>query len=266
MSEDSSPCVLLVDEDETLLRALQRVLRPQQRTVLAAADADAARACLRQNEIGVIVCEPRDLRLSEFLIETRERYPGIVRVILTGYPNLSSVIRAVNLTNPFKLLSKPWQDEELCATVQLACEQYARAQALERQLGEYRNIRASAERSHAFHALGALLHAIHPDINRQELAGLPVGALLVQDQTVVLVNPAAQGLLATLGLEVPAPGSAQAGLPAGLTALLDAPRRARLCHQRFGAAKLAYFVMELNAGTLLCFALTPRFGHNEAQG
>lgn len=234
------------------------MLRPLFGTVLTAADAGTALTRMQQNEVGVIVCEPRDAQLADFLIGARENYPATVRVILTGYPNLNSVIRSVNLAHPYKFLSKPWQDEELCAAVQLACEEHARLSTSERQLSDYRSIRAHAERAHALHALAALLHAIGPDIDRQALAGLPIGTVLVQEQTVMLVNPVAQDLLATLGLAVPAPGSAQAGLPDELAALLDTPQRAHLHRRRCGAEKITYFVLELNIGTLLGFALAPR--------
>jgi len=139
--------VLLVDDDELLLHAVVRALRPTQRSVLAASTAEAAGALLTNHEVGVIVGEPRDNRLATFLIEARESHPSVVRVILTGYPDMSSVLKTVNEANPFKLLTKPWIDDELVATVKLAFEQYALNRKRDQLIDEYAGIRARATAS-----------------------------------------------------------------------------------------------------------------------
>ena len=260
MTEAPRPAVLLVDDDASLLNAIVRVLRPTRRPVLRASSADEAAALLGGNDIGVIVCEPRDARLAAFLIEARQRQPAIVRVILTGYPDISSVVRAVNEAHPFKLLTKPWHDEELLATVKLAFEQHGVNRKRERLIDEYAGIRASTESAHAYHLLGALAHATHPDMNAEAIHNLPVGALLLKDGAVVLVNSAAQRCLTALGLPAPQAGSAVADQPAALGALVSAalatPRRQRMNHRLPGERQLDYLVQDIAAGTLIAFAPT----------
>lgn len=268
MTDTPRAAVLLVDDDELLLNAVVRVLRPTRRPVLVAFTAEAAGALLSGQEVGVIVCEPRDARLAAFLIEARERQPSVVRVILTGYPDMTGVLKAVNEANPFKLLTKPWLDEELLATVKLAFEQYVLNRKRDRLLDEYAGIRAQAERSHAFHVLGALTHSTHPDMNAEAIHDLPVGTLLARDGVVALVNPAAQRFLAALGLPVPAAGVAVDTLPAPLARLvagaLAAPRQRRMRHRISGHGRLDYVVLEITAGTLIAFAPAPPSGHPAA--
>ena len=54
--------------------------------------------------------------VNHFLVafeNVKELYPGTVRIVLSGYTELNSVIDAVNRGAIYKFLTKPWQDEEL---------------------------------------------------------------------------------------------------------------------------------------------------------
>lgn len=261
MTETPRPCILLVDDDQLLLNGLVRLLRPTRRHVFTASTAETAGALLTGNEVGVIVCEPRDSSLATFLVEAREHHPSVVRVILTGYAHMDSVIKTVNEAHPFKLLSKPWLDEELLATVKLAFEQYAVNRKRDRLIEEYAGIRSHAERAHAFHVLGALLHSAHPAMNADAINDLPVGALLLKDDALAQLNPTAQRFLAARGLAIPAIGSAMADLPEALATLLTtalaAPCGQRLSLRGPDNLRLDYFVQEINAGTLIAFAPAP---------
>lgn len=265
MSNASRPHLLLVDDDELLLNALVRALRPTRRPVLVATTAENARSQLAGHEVGVIICEPRDTHLAAFLIEARERHPGIVRVLLTGYPDLSSVLTTVNTAHPFKLLTKPWIDAELVATVKLALKQYGINLQREQLMEDYAGIRANSESAHAFRMLSAMTHSVHPDMSAAAVHDLPVGALLLQNGTVALVNPAAQHLLPKLGLPGPALGIAVQDLPPMLatlvTAALAAPRRQRVRHQIPGNGRYDFFALEIAGGTLIAFAPEPQIGH-----
>lgn len=263
MTNTPRPHVLLVDDDELLLHAIVRALRPTRRPVLIAATAAAATAQLAGHEVGVIVCDPYDTRLAEFLIDVRERLPSVVRVILTGYPDMVSVLKTVNDASPFKLLTKPWLDAELLATVKLAFEQYAVNRKRDRLIGDYASIRASAERSHASHVLDAMM-SVPPDMKVGVVADLPVGVLLLMDGAVAQVNAAAQRFLAGLGLTVPEAGEAVSLQPAPLFAFIAAalatPRRQRRSHPVAEGGRLDYFILDLAAGTLIVFAPAPKAG------
>lgn len=265
-----APRVLLVDDDQLLLNGLIRLLRTTRHRVLAASTAEAAGALLTSDNVGVIVCEPRDTNLAAFLIEARQHHAGTVRIILTGYAGMNSVVQAVNEAHPFKLLMKPWLDDELRATIKLAFEQYAVNRKRDRLIEEYAGIRISAERVHAFHVLGALLHSAHPAMTADAINDMPIGALLLKDDALVLLNPTAQRFLAARGLPAPATGCAIADLPVVLTALLTtaiaAPRGQRLNLRGYEDLRIDYFVQEVNAGTLVAFAPTRHESVHQSRG
>lgn len=260
MTDTPRHSVLLVDDDLLLLKAVSRVLRATRRTILCAGDAAEAGALLLRHEIGVIVCEPRDQRLAAFLIEARQRQPDVVRIILTGYPDLSSVLKAVNQAHPFKLLAKPWLDEDLIANVNLALEQYAINCMRTQLIAEYSGIRFQAERSHAYSMLGAVLHSVHPEMHHDAIQSLPVAALLLQDGALTLINGTAQRLLGAAGLAVAPDGPA---LAFALTSALAAPRRQRSRQQIAGLGSMECIALEIKAGTLIIFAAVP--GTEQAQ-
>lgn len=261
MTGPSRHAVLLVDDDPLLLKAISRVLRAPHRTILSAGSAFDAGALLGQHQVGVILCEPRDPALAAFLIETREQHPDIVRIILTGYPDLTSVLKAVNQAHPFKLLAKPWLDEELIASVALALEQYAINRKRAQLMAEYSGIRATAERSHAYNMLNAVLHSAHADISPDAIASLPVGALLLQNGALTLINSTGQRLLATAGLSVVPADQAIVCLPDALAfalkSTLAAPRRQRSRHSIPGLGNIDCMALEIKAGTLVIFAAMP---------
>lgn len=258
MTEAARPGILLVDDDENIVSALSRIVRRTRRPVHTATDAATAAALLGGHEIGVIVCEPHAPGLAAFLIDAREGCPNTVRVILTGYPDFSGVVRAVNEAHPFKVLTKPWLDDELLAVTELAFELYALNGRRDRLLDDYAAIRVEAERLHAARTLDALAEALLPGISPEAIDALPVGAILVHEAHVAQANPAAHDVLARYALAAPAPGTPLNELPVALALLLSSalatPHRQRDHYAFADGRRLDYVTAATAGGTLVLFA------------
>ena len=50
---------------------------------------------------------------TELLSKVKEMHPETVRMVLSGYTDLSAVTAAINQGAIYKFLTKPWDDEEL---------------------------------------------------------------------------------------------------------------------------------------------------------
>ncbi|MFO7658035.1 MAG: response regulator [Bacteroidales bacterium] len=50
---------------------------------------------------------------DEFLIKVHQKFPGIVKVLLTGQANQDAIRRAENEADLFAVIHKPWNSEEL---------------------------------------------------------------------------------------------------------------------------------------------------------
>jgi EAL domain-containing protein (putative c-di-GMP-specific phosphodiesterase class I)/ActR/RegA family two-component response regulator len=111
----ASRTLLLVDDEENVLRALQRVFRRDGYRVLAASRVQEAFELLASNEVQVIVSDQRmnDVSGTEFLGRVKELYPRTVRLILSGYTDLATVTNAINRGAIYRFLTKPWDEDDL---------------------------------------------------------------------------------------------------------------------------------------------------------
>ena len=57
------------------------------------------------------------MRGDEFLVRVHQKYPSIIKVMLTGQADEKAVERAYKEANLFRLLRKPWEKEELINTI-----------------------------------------------------------------------------------------------------------------------------------------------------
>ena len=113
--ETPGATVLLVDDEPYITRSLERVLRRQRYTVLVAHDGNAALAQLEQHDVDLIVSDVRMPGMDgvTLLAQVQERWPECIRILLTGYAELSSTIKAINEGSIYRYISKPWDDDEL---------------------------------------------------------------------------------------------------------------------------------------------------------
>jgi putative nucleotidyltransferase with HDIG domain len=60
----------------------------------------------------------------DLLAVVRERHPDLVRMMLTGYTEMNVAVEAINRGEIFRLITKPWNDEELKATLRQAFDHF----------------------------------------------------------------------------------------------------------------------------------------------
>ena len=118
--------LLLVDDDAGVLQSLKRVFRREGYGILTANSGEEALAVLGQHNVQVVVSDQRMGGMSgaEMLARVAEIYPETIRIMLTGYTELQSVIDAVNRGAIYKFLTKPWDDRALREHVRDAFVQY----------------------------------------------------------------------------------------------------------------------------------------------
>jgi PAS domain S-box-containing protein len=122
--------VLLVDDEPQVLVALEDLLSEEFDVLKAQSGEDALSVIRGGPEIAVVITDQRMPRMTgdEFL--TRLDKHGATRILLTGYADLSAVIRAVNEGKIFAYVAKPWNAEDLWLTVHNAAEHFHLAQEL----------------------------------------------------------------------------------------------------------------------------------------
>ena len=120
--------VLLVDDEENILRSLQRLLMDEDFNIETATSGESALDKLQTLEnVGLIVSDQRmpGMNGAEFLGRSQEFAPFAQRILLTGYSDISATIDAINRGGAGRYISKPWDDEELVMAIRTALEYYA---------------------------------------------------------------------------------------------------------------------------------------------
>ena len=120
------PRVLCVDDEPNTLTALNRALR-REYTVKTAPGGEEGLAALEQHgPFAVVISDMRmpGMNGAEFLKRARDQDPDSVRMLLTGYADVDSVMAAVNDGYIFRFITKPWEAETLLTAVANAAEQH----------------------------------------------------------------------------------------------------------------------------------------------
>lgn len=123
--EPESPAtLLLVDDEPNILSSLRRLLRPTGYRTLTAESGKAGLEILEREQIDLVISDMRmpEMDGARFLEEVRTRWPHVIRLLLTGYADISSTIAAINRGEVYRYISKPWNDNDLTLVIRDALE------------------------------------------------------------------------------------------------------------------------------------------------
>ncbi len=117
--------VLCIDDETHNLEALERLLRKKYKTVTASSGAEGLKA-LEKDSFSLIISDQKMPEMTgvEFFMQAKQKQPEAVRVLLTGYTDLESVISAINQGQIYRYITKPWEPEEFLGIVRQAIEVY----------------------------------------------------------------------------------------------------------------------------------------------
>jgi CheY-like chemotaxis protein len=118
--------LLLVDDDVNVLGALHRLFRRDNYRVLTAASPSEGIELLALYHVQVILCDQKmpGMNGTEFLSKVKEMYPDTMRIILSGYTGVETVLDSINRGAIYRFYTKPWNETELRDNVRLAFRQY----------------------------------------------------------------------------------------------------------------------------------------------
>jgi CheY-like chemotaxis protein len=109
----SKGSILVVDDEPVILSTVSELFG-QEYTIYLAAGAEEALAILDRERVHVVVSDYKMPGMDgiSLLIEVKQRHPGVVRVLMTGYADMQLVIRAMNEGEIHRFLSKPYKSFE----------------------------------------------------------------------------------------------------------------------------------------------------------
>ncbi|HTJ01052.1 MAG TPA: HD domain-containing phosphohydrolase [Dongiaceae bacterium] len=118
--------ILVVDDEDIVLAALQETLRRAHYNVVTLSNPVEALEALKHRQFSVIITDQCMPTLSglELLAQARQMQPYATRILITAVLSLDTVIDAINKGEIFRFILKPWLREEFLATIKNGVQRY----------------------------------------------------------------------------------------------------------------------------------------------
>lgn len=119
--------ILAVDDEQNNLSLIKRTLRSDYE-ILVATSGEEALEIVEQHgsEISLIVSDQKmpEMQGTDLFKHISEKYPDMVKVLLTGYSNVDILVEAINECHLFQYILKPFEPEQLCMIVESGIKKY----------------------------------------------------------------------------------------------------------------------------------------------
>ncbi|MCL6582771.1 MAG: response regulator [bacterium] len=202
---DSPPSILLVDDELNVLRSLQRLFMEENYRLHLAENAQEGLAILEQEPVHLVIADYRMPGMDgvSFLKEVRQRYPQIVRIILSGFADPKSMVAAINEGEIYKFIPKPWNDDHLKAMVSSAIDRYRLVEEnrrlteiVRKQNRELRELTEELEQMVINRTADLLAQNRILSLSQRIIDSLPIPVIALNSQRIITVaNDQAQRLL-----------------------------------------------------------------------
>lgn len=115
--------VLYIDDEDNNLKSFRATLRKDFK-IFTAIDADEGLRIAREEEVHVVIADQRmpGMTGTEFFEELVKFNPDPIRILLTGYSDIASVIDAINKGEVYRFIDKPWNIEQIKNSIKNAAD------------------------------------------------------------------------------------------------------------------------------------------------
>lgn len=116
--------ILIVDDEELVLKSIFRVLRNENYQTLTAQSGEEGLAVLKRYDVDLVISDHKMPGMNglDFLKRVKSDYPQILTIMLTGQAEIEIAMSAINEAGVYKFILKPWDDYDLKITARRALE------------------------------------------------------------------------------------------------------------------------------------------------
>ena len=126
-TKEKKHTILAVDDEQNNLALLKRTLRGSYNIIVATNGQEALDIVEeRGSEISLIVSDQKmpTMEGTELFRRISDKYPNIVKILLTGHSNIDILVEAINECHLFQYILKPFEPEQLCVVVESGIKKY----------------------------------------------------------------------------------------------------------------------------------------------
>ncbi len=180
--------VLCVDDESGVLQSLKRLLRKEDYRLLVTDSPEKAFGILGEHDVHLIISDQRmPMTLgTQFLTEVKQRFPHIVRCILSGYAELDHVVSAINEGEIYRFFVKPWDDAGLKEGIRECLVHYETEEALRQDSLSLQQKAKNLSQEKRLATERALVQEAALESSRQMLDQLPTPVFALNDQGLVI--------------------------------------------------------------------------------
>jgi len=145
-NSDSKPAILIVDDEEMVTTSLRNLFRLQTNYRTATFTSPMEALASASNDTFDLVISDYLMPGMDgitFLARFKEAQPQAMRILLTGYADKDSAIRAINQVGLYQYVEKPWDNDSLLMSVKNALEKATLLRTLDRKIQELQAARLS---------------------------------------------------------------------------------------------------------------------------
>ena len=187
VAEDPPPTLLCVDDEPNILSSLRRLFRAKGYRVLTAESGAAGLALLETEAVDLVISDMRmpEMDGAEFLEHVRSRHPDTVRLLLTGYSDITSILAAINRGEIYRYITKPWDDNDIQLLVRDALARRSLEMLARRQTDELRELNASLEakveaRTEELRKSNASISAVNDKLKRNFITTIKIFSSMIE--------------------------------------------------------------------------------------
>jgi putative two-component system response regulator len=140
--------VMFVDDEPWVLTALQRLFMDTEYNCIYCGSPAEALELAKKEKIWVVVSDNQMPGMTgiDFLSRLRMSSPDTIRIMMTAYANLGVAISAINRSEAFRFITKPWDNDELLSLVDEGIARYAMLTSMRsRDESHYRSLAQTVE-------------------------------------------------------------------------------------------------------------------------
>lgn len=114
----SKELLLIVDDESRVLRSLKAIFRSTYQ-VKTTTNCQEAIQIIRDNLVHTIISDQRmpEMRGVDLLNQVKEISPNTMRLLLTGYSDIPSILDAINEGEVYRYITKPWGQDEIQSVI-----------------------------------------------------------------------------------------------------------------------------------------------------